>query len=570
MALSSPRFNAVLLLSMLAACATAPPPPPAPVAAPIVQAPVEAVSRVAKPLQLDDAKDRCADVAQRAPTRMKVERVEWVAEGTAYPPSWAARRTLADALPEHCRINGLVVADPDDVDALPSIAIELRLPSRWNGRFFGQGMVNSQEQLVEAFGRTAGAGGYDDNALSRGFAVLSSEAVRSAGATAAGTANSRSDAASALAAPVLAAKALIGAYYGKPPDRSYFVGCSEGGRDGLVFAQHWPLMFDGIVAVAPRVRQTDAALAAAWTLRRFMAVAPRAGNGQPILSRAFSTDQLFTVAQGILKQCDALDGAEDGLVMDMAACRFEPAVLQCRPGRSTQCLPASKLEALRAAMAGPHDAAGQALYAPWPWDPGVAAPGWRAWTLGQAGPGRAPDARHLAQTTATLRAAATNPPDPKLDPLKLDFNRALPRLQTARNADAAILAAPLAAFRQNQGKLLLVHGAADPVVSAWTTVAYQNRLNSAPGSAGTRGAADHARTFIVPGMNHCAGGPATDRFDALGAVVEWVERDEPPQRIEARGSAVLRDETRPLCPWPLVARYLGTGSLHDSDNYACR
>ncbi len=574
-----------LVASVLAACATAPPPPPPPVAAAAPPALAE-VTRAAKPLLLDNAQSRCAAAANLAVPGLGIGRAAWVAAGTPYPPSWAARRTQPDALVEHCRIDALlaafsavsavsaVSADSAAGDAAgppQPVAIELRLPSNWNGRLLQQGVMGVMAQPTEAFGRGTGAGGFDDNALSRGFAVLAVATRPAAGA---------------IAAPVLAAKALVAAYYGRPAGRSYHVGCGDGGRDGLRLAQAWPALFDGIVAVAPRLRETDATLAAAWTLQRFMAVAPRTGSGAPVLARAFSSDALFSVAQGILKQCDALDGAADGFVMDMAACRFDPAVLQCKSRSAAGCLAANQVKALREAMAGPRDDAGQPLYAAWPWDPGLAAPAWRAWTMGQAAPGQPPDARHLAlaqaKTLAPLAPPATAgtantpaaPAAPALNLLAFNFNRDLPRLQAARDADAAMLAAPLDAFRQLQGKLLLVHGAADPVVSAWATVAYQQRLDAAADSSGAGGAANHARSFIVPGMGHCAGGPATDRFDALGPLVDWVEQDQPPQRIEARGSAVLRDETRPLCPWPQVARHVGGSggvtSLQASASYTCR
>ena len=509
-------------------------------------------------------------MAQLVLPKVKVASVEFIADGIAFPLSSATRRIAGKSLPEHCRVNGNIVAGPDATGAALDIAFEIRLPSQWNGRFFGQGTANAQDQLVEAFGRNSGAGGLENNALSRGFAVLASTPWRVAGGAAADRPQRRDAAAVALERSGLTAKALIQAYYGRPPDRSYFIGCAEGGRDGLRFAQHWPSMFDGIVAVAPKLREADAALAATWTLGRFTAVAPRGSNRHPVLSRALSTQDLFTVAQGVLKQCDALDGAEDGFVMDMASCRFDPGPLQCKRGKSKECLPANKLQALREAMAGPRDAAGQALYAPWPWDPGIAAPGWRAWTLGQAGPGSAPDARHLTRTSIALGAEFVTPPDPKLNALNFDFKRDLPRVQAARDADAAFFALPLEAFRQRQGRLLLVHGAADPVVSAWATVAYQQRLSRSTEGAGAREDVDFVRAFIVPGMNHCAGGPSTDRFDALAAMVDWVETDKPPQRIEARGSDVLHDETRPLCPWPEVAHYIGSGSLHESASYACR
>ena len=520
--------------ALLAGCAAEKPAPPPP--APVVTPAPQPVSRVARPLRLADAGGRCGALATASVAGMQIAASEFIADGIAFAFNARTRRIEGGALPEHCRISGRI-------DGTPSAEFEMRLPSQWNGRFFDQGRDDGSTGVQEAVGRNSGAAGLQQNALTRGFAVFSG-----AGAEA------------ALAPGVQAAKALIAAYYGRAADRSYFVGCAAGGSDGLAFAQRWPQAFDGIVAVAPLLRQTDAAMANAWTLQHFTAVAPRSRKRQPVLAQAFSRDELFGVAQAVLQACDKLDGAEDGLVMDMAACKFDPAVLQCKRGKPKDCLRADKVKALREAMAGPRDGTGKALYVAWPWDPGIAAPAWRSWNLGMAG-ADATSAHGLAAATATLAGAA--PAGVKFNALGFDFKRDPPRL--AASADAANADAALDTFARAGGRLLLVHGAADPVVSAWATVDYQQRLNAAHG-----GSAGFARTFIVPGMNHCAGGPATDRFDALAALVDWVEQDQPPERIEARGSAVLHDETRPLCAWPKVARYRGAGAFNDSASYECR
>jgi feruloyl esterase len=482
----------------------------------------------------------------------------------AHPVDPTSRREFGPALPEHCVVEGRLRLEPGD-GTLSAAELEVRLPSRWSGRFFHQGSFDLQPRSVVAFGRTSGAGGLEANALAQGYAVLSSNAGRRQGATA-GAAPGEA----ALPRAAAAAKAFVEAYYGRPADRSYFAGCSEGGREGLLFAQQWPDTFDGIVAVAPLLRESDAALAAAWTLRQFNAVAPQARPGQRVLSRAFSVEELFVVAGAILKQCDALDGAEDGFVMDMAGCRFDPGALQCPRRGAKSCLPKAKAQALAEALRGPRDATGAALYAAWPWDPGVAAPGWRAWTLGSAGPGAAPNPGLLTLVASLPGRDPPARPSARAGGQPIDIGRDAALLRARRDAEGAFREAPLEDFRRRGGRLLLVHGAADPVVSAWVTVDYQRHLDRARSEGGAQGAADHARTFIVPGMNHCAGGPALDRFDALAALVEWVEAERPPERIEARGSAVLGDETRPLCPWPQVARYRGTGSVHDSASHDCR
>jgi feruloyl esterase len=513
-----------------------------------------------------DAQARCTAMSAGARPGLEVTGAKLIAQDEVRPFDPMSGRVVGAALAEHCRIEGLLRPAADS-GAVPVVDFEMRLPSHWNGRFFQQGSFDLQPRAVEAFGRTAGAGGLEDNALAQGYAVLASNAGRRQDAAAA---PDSAEAESTLERTALAAKALIEDYYGRPADRSYFVGCSEGGREGLLFAQRWPQAFDGIVAVAPVLRKSDAALAAAWTLQRFTQVAPRAHRKQRALSRAFSVDELFIVANAILKQCDAVDGADDGFVMDLAGCHFDPAVLQCTRRRAKSCLPKAKALALAEAMSGPRDGTGAALYAPWPWDPGIAAPQWRAWTLGAGGAGAARNPRLLTLIAPLLGADATAPPAAGPDAFAFDIGRELPRLQARRAAEAAFMAAPLDDFRQRGGKLLLVHGAADPVVSAWVTVDYQRRMDRAGSQPQVPGAADYARTFIVPGMNHCAGGPSLDRFDALAAVVQWVEADHPPGRIEARGSGVLRDETRPLCPWPEVARYRGSGSIHDSASYECR
>lgn len=551
----------------LAACAIKPAPqPPAP-SPPPEAAPV---SRVAQGRQVDDPVNRCASMIHRALPGLAVERAELVAEGQVHAVQGAERRPVGDPLPEHCRVEGRIDAAGDLAGVTAATGFEMRMPTRWNGRFFHQGSHDVVAHRAEAFGRNTGAAGLEANALGRGFAVLASDAGRLLASAAAGMEPLGGSPAEALARAAAAGQALARVYYGKLPDRSYFVGCSAGGREGLLLAQRWPALFDGIVAVAPLLRETDAALAAAWALQRIGAASPRSRERRAAASQAFGAEDLFTVAQAVLAQCDALDGAEDGFVMDMAACRVDLVPLTCRRGSPKACLSERQVQALGEALAGPRDAAGRPLYVHWPWDPGIAAPGWRAWMLGSAGPGGTVAARHATHTTAALGAQFGAPPGMALLATRLDAGGELRRLQEARDADAALFDDALAGFRGRQGRLLLMHGAADPVVSAWATVEYQQRLDRASAGVAAAGGPDFARSFVVPGMNHCAGGPATDRFDGLAAIVDWVEHGRAPQRIEARGSAVLQGETRPLCPWPQVARYRGHGSVHDSASHECR
>lgn len=507
----TPALVTCCAVALLAGCAAKPPAPIADAAAPIV--PPQAVAAASGAMVLADAAAGCVALTGAHIPGVRVAHSEYIVEGIAFPIRAGSRHIDGKALPAHCRVDG----ELDTGDRALRVAFEWRAPTQWNARTFYQGRDDEPDTGVsQAVGRGSGAAGLDDNALGRGYAVWAATAMATEPQRAGRVARSLHDG-------VVAAKALAQSYYGRESEHSYFVGCGVGGRDGLLLAQRWPTALDGVVAIAPALRQADAAQAKAWMQRQLLTVAPRGSKHHRELRRAFSSDELFTVAQGILKRCDALDGAADGFVMDMAACRFDPVEVQCRKRGPKPCLRADKVKALRGAMAGEHDAAGKPVYVAWPWDPGIAGPGWRA--------------SMLSETPAAAPAI-----------------------------DEKVFGAAFDGFAQRGGKLLLVHGAADPVSSAWVSVDFQQRLDATRGAA----AGGFARTFIVPGMNHCAGGPATDRFDALAALVDWVENGKPPERIEARGSAVLHDETRPLCPWPKVARYRGTGQLNDSVSYECR
>lgn len=361
------------------------------------------------------------------------------------------------------------------------------------------------------------------------------------------------------------AKALLAAYYQRSVDKSYFVGCSGGGRQGMMFSQRYPDMFDGIVAVAPAMRVSEGAtMAAAWTVQKFLAAAPAGSDGKPVLAQALSNAQLKRVADEVLERCDALDGLKDGLVNDTANCRIDPAALQC-PAAGPACLSALQTQALREVMAGPRNSRG-ALYFGWPWDAGLADAGWRAWTLGTSTTAAA-NARHVTLMAGALGHEFVTPPDPSLSTLNFDFERDPPRMQAFHREYDTADDVQLAAFRQRGGKLLFFHGMADPIFSALEMADYQQRLINTHGAPA---AANFARTFLIPGMTHCAGGPATDVFDGLNAVVQWVEQGQAPERVLARGSqGPMAALSRPLCAYPKQARYRG-GDVASAQSFECR
>jgi len=219
----------------------------------------------------------------------------------------------------------------------------------------------------------------------------------------------------------------------------------------------------------------------------------------------------------------------------------------CKGGKSPGCLTGKQVNALKQVMDGPRDSQGRALYASFPYDAGIGDPAFRRMHFGTS-PTAQTNSADATLGFDSLRYYSLTPPDPGFDPMKFDFDRDPARLaETAKINDAD--AAYLESFARH-GKLILYHGLSDQGLSPLDTVAWYERAraqSSGPGS-------DWARLFLVPGMTHCAGGPATDRFDMLTAIDEWVEHGQPPERIIATGKA-FPGLSRPLCSYPKVARY---------------
>ena len=332
---------------------------------------------------------------------------------------------------------------------------------------------------------------------------------------------------------------------------------------------------DGVIATAPAMRVSQGAtIAAAWTVQQFLAVAPTDADGQRVLAQALSETQLQRLAREVLARCDAAGGLVDGLVNDPASCRMSAAPLQCPAGSAPAgatgpdagCLSAPQAQALDRVMAGPRNRARTPLYFGWPWDPGIADAGWRAWTLSTATQGPS-SARHITLMAGALGHEFVTPSDPGLSTLNFDFERDPARMAAFHAEYNTADDVQLTGFRQRGGKLMLVHGTADPIFSASESVDYLQRLTATHGEAAT---AAFAREFLVPGMGHCAGGPATDGYDGLTALVRWVEQGEAPDRLIARGTGTLPTSlTRPLCPWPKLARY-GGGDVNRAESFACR
>jgi feruloyl esterase len=457
-------------------------------------------------------------------------------------------------VPAHCRITGTLV---------PEIAFEVSLPSRWNGRFYmiGNGGLagealddpfrvaqrNSALQVGFAFAQTNT--GHDSRKEPGGSFVLSNPqkaidyAYRAVHLTA------------------ITAKAFTARYYGKPAARSYWNSCSNGGRQGLIEAQRYPQDFDGLVVNAPWVDQTGYTIASMW-------------NQKALSEAPLTPAKLTLLAQKVMARCDEIDGVKDGLIDDPRKCDFDVRrdVAECPAGTDgPDCLTASQAEAVMKIYGGPQ-AGGRALFpgympgseAPVPAVSGAAPPAsaWLGWIVpGEAG-GK-PANFNLAENT--MRYLVHVPPQPDYDYSSFDFSRDTSMLAAwGKKADAKDT--DLSRFRARGGKLLMTYGWADQVLQPLMGVGYYEQAVARNGPRTT----EFFRLFMVPGMTHCSGGNGTDRFDSMTALINWVEKESAPEVILAthrEHNQVVR--SRPLCPYPQVARYLGQGSIDEAASFHC-
>jgi pimeloyl-ACP methyl ester carboxylesterase len=479
----------------------------------------------------------------------------------------SATPTAATAtLPEHCLVKGRINPRTGVNNTPFAIGFELRLPTQWSGRFFFQGGGGNDGAFPEATGDARfGA----RPALSRGFATVKTDGghLGTTADTFGFDPQARVDHAyNAYGKTAGVSKAIIDLYYGKYPDKSYFIGCSGGGRQGMMFTQRFPDYFDGVVAAAPAMSvATKASISVAWESQAYNTIAPRDANGNQILSQAFSDADLALVSNAVLQACDALDGAGDGSINNTAKCTFDPAVLGCTGDKNASCLSPQQVAALKKGFSGPFNSAGQPLYTTWPWDTGIKDSGWRGWKLGTS-PNATPNSRFFFLMQDAIRNEFFTPPESTFSILNFNFDKDPARMAAFGTIYDTWKDVELSAYRSRGGKLIIVHGMSDPIFSANESIDYYNRLVAARG--GNVHAGSFARLFLVPGMTHCGGGPATDLFDVLADITNWVENGKAPDRITAKGNT-YPGRTRPLCPYPMYARYTGKGSIEDADNFVC-
>ena len=498
----------------------------------------------------------CADLVNlKIPdTNVQITKAEPVP--TAPPGTVRASVTLSPdmipvAIPSYCRVDGVI--DPrTGVDGKPyAIGFEIALPDHWNGRFLFQGGGGLNGTVNPPLGNQAAA---DNPALARGFAVVSTDTGHKGAVFDAAFMKdqiaSLDFAYVAVGRVTLLSKEIIAQYYGQPAKHSYYDGCSTGGREGMLVSQRYPAFFDGVVVGDPAMRTGYSNIGLAYTRSAFAKIAPRDASGKLDPTKDFSDGDKKLLADSIMKSCDEMDGLNDGMIFNTRACHYDPAVLRCKGAKTDSCLTSQQVDALQKAFAGPKDSHGNPVYASWPWDSG--------YIQGTGGP----FASFLPNPGPNILASVQQPTDVDIDTL----------LARVRSDDNQTLTdttwTNLTSFFGHGGKIIFYHGTSDPVFSAFDTLAYYEKMVEANG--GVNQVSNASRFYFVPGMNHCGGGPAAlDKFDLLGAVLDWVENGKAPDSVIATGKA-FPGRSRPLCAYPKYAHYKGQGNPEDASSFECR
>jgi hypothetical protein len=464
----------------------------------------------------------------------------------------AASIPAAASVPANCRITGLL---------RPEIAFEVSLPATWNGRFYMIGNGGHAGEALDDPGRTS----QRDDALKLGFAVAQTntghDARKEPGATfvLSNPQKAIDYAYRAVHLTATTAKEMTKEYYGRMISYAYWNSCSNGGRQGLIEAQRFPDDFDGIVANAPWLDQTGFTIGAMW-------------NQKALSETPLSPAKLNLLAEKVMAKCDDVDGLKDGLIDDPRNCRFDPArdVPACNPDENgDDCLTAAQASAISKIYGGPVSN-GQ------PFFPGFMPGSEAVMTLFGGGTGSGwlnvivspqPNGKPADFSLAenTMRYLVHNPPKPDYDFKTFDYDRDIHMLdEWGKKADAKN--PDLSKFKSRGGKLIMTYGWADSILQPMMGVNYYEQAVSKNGP----GTTDFFRLFMVPGMSHCSGGIGPDRHDSMTALIDWVEKGRIPESIKASrvvGNKVVR--SRPLCPYPEVARYSGQGSIDDAANFQC-
>ena len=438
-------------------------------------------------------------------------------------------------LPSFCRVAGTISPVPDSV-----IKFEVWMPtSGWNQRFMA-----------------VGNGGFSGAPWYRFMAAAVREGYAVAG-TDTGHEGPVPDASFALGHPekvtdfgyrsvhetTVKSKAIVATFYDTPAKKSYFDGCSSGGRQGLMEAQRYPADFDGIISGAPASNMERQLASAIWI--------ERAAHLTPASN--LPKEKLPILHQAALDACDASDGVKDGVIRDPLSCRFDPAIAQCKGADTSACLAPEQVEAARKIYAGPVNPR----------------------THEKIFPGLEPGSEITWYAFAAPALSISSHfkyiifKDPKWDAGTFNFDSDIAIAEKVDGGTVTATNPNLKPFFAHGGKLILYHGLSDGLISPQNTINYYKSVLKVTGPT----ASQSMRLYLAPGMEHCFGGDGPSDFDLHTPIVDWVENNKAPEAVTAShfppGPPTKPDRTRPLCPYPQIAKYKGSGSTDDDANFAC-
>jgi feruloyl esterase len=504
----------------------------------------------------------------------------WTGTSAGGDPALTAKSCNADSMPElpgvrllavthesaplsHCKIAGVIGTEKN---------FELLLPEIWNGKFVmggGGGFVGSVMNTSLMFGSlqagyaTAGTDtGHQAHAADASWALNNQKRLVNFGHQ-------------AVHQTAVTSKALIKAYYQDDIDRSYFTGCSRGGGQAIMSAQRYPEDFDGVVAGAYAIDWTN--LAAAFTQIN-QVMYPDPDNLQEAV---IGPKEQELIESSYLAMCDAQDGIKDGILNDPRQCKFDVATLVCEGEKTDQCLSEEQLVAVKTIYEGPRDSEGNSLYYGFPFGGETAVGGWSRWLTGGLKYQASLDDFQGGVDTGNLEAPVSPSAiysfangimkyfiynDPDWSYVDYDFNsfkknaRPAAEILNATNPD-------LSAFRKRGGKMLLYSGWSDNAQSGLAMIGYYEDV-----LAHDKTAADDVRLFMMPGVEHCFGGPGPSWVNYLTEIDKWFESDKPPEQVTAYwlDEKMQPNGSRLVCAYPKVARHDGRGDTRNAASFSCK
>jgi Tannase and feruloyl esterase len=452
--------------------------------------------------------------------------------------------------PAHCKVVAVLKPSSDSL-----INMELWLPpaNAWNGKFQAVGNGGWAGSIQ---GLSAQPGGTPPmvNALRAGYATAGNDTGHEGanGQFTLGHPEKVTDFAyRAMHEMTVQSKALIKTFYDQAPRLSYYNGCSTGGRQGLMSAQRYPEDFDAILAGAPA---NDHLYLHAGDMARMIDIFK---DPEGLIPQAKQT----MLAKAVMNACDALDGVTDSLITNPMACKFDPAVLQCKSGDAADCLTSKQVATAKRLYAPAKTAKGELIF------PGYAYGGESGYNVMRGAPGPGVD---IATNPVpgdlqlgTYRYLAHQDPNWDWKAFNIDTDPALAKKQGGQ-IDA--VATDMSKFKARGGKLLLYHGWADPAIQPEHTVIYYNSVLAKMG----KDQSNWLALFMVPGMGHCSGGAGPNQIDWMTTLENWREKGQTPASIIGKGRIGDTPMSRPLCPHPQVATYKGSGDTNDAANFSCK